>query len=90
MQQEGRHYLFYIFIYLTLVKYLQWSRNYYFIKKSKAVKYGPRWEVTKSSQKGLKSLTPKILLCSSAEYQNPQNQGKPQDGEAPAHAQGGA
>lgn len=85
----GRHYLFYVFIYLTLIKYLQWTRNYILLfKKFKAVKYGPRWEVTKSSQKGSKLLTPKILLCNSAEDQNPQNQGKPQDGDAPAKDQG--
>lgn len=29
-----------------------------------------------------------ILLCSSAEDQHPQNQGKPQDGEGPANAPG--
>lgn len=44
----------------------------------------PKCEITKISQKGLKSLPPKILLCISAEDQNPQNQGKPQDREAPA------
>lgn len=48
----------------------------------------PKCEITKNSQKGLKSPTPKILLCGLAEDQNPQNQGKPQDGEAPANAQG--
>lgn len=47
----------------------------------------PKCEITKSSQKGSKSLTPKILLCSSAEDQNPQNQGKPQDGKAPARTE---
>lgn len=84
----GRHYLFYAFIYLTLIKYLQWTRNCILLfKKFKAVKYGPRWEVTKSSRIGSKLLTPKILLCSSAEDQNPQNQGKPQDGDAPAEDQ---
>lgn len=90
-QQEGRHYLFYVFIYLTFIKYLQWTRNgndTLLFKKFKTEKYGPRWKVTKSSQKGLKSLTPKVLLCSSAEDQNSQNQGKPQDGEAPANTQG--
>lgn len=80
----GRHYLFYAFIYLTLIKYLQWTRNCILLfKKFKAVKYGPRWEVTKSSRIESKLLTPKILLCSSAEEQNPQNQGKPQDGRCP-------
>lgn len=44
----------------------------------------PKCEINKSNQKGSKSLTPKTLLCSSAEDQNSQNQGKPCGGEAPA------
>lgn len=43
-----------------------------------------------SSRKGSKSLTSKLLLCSSAEDQSPQTQGKAQDADGPAEDHAGA
>lgn len=54
-------------------------------KKFKAVKYGPK---VRGYQSEKIEITPQTLLCSSAEDQKSQNKGKPQDGEAPANAQG--
>lgn len=84
----GRHYLFYAFIYLTLIKYLQWTRNCILLfKKFKAVKYGPRWEVTKSSRIESKLLTPKFCFAVLLRNKIPRTKGNPKMGDAPAEDQ---
>lgn len=73
----GRQALFGLCVYLTLNKYLQWTRNCLLFKNVKAVKYGPRWEVTKVAWKDQNHSRCKFCSAARPSIKTPRPKGKP-------------